>query len=483
MRTFQSRFFNRLPFLLLCFVVHSPAQGAGMFLSERGVRGLGRGGAFVAGADDPQAMSYNPAGFAFAHPGAYADSVLYNFQGSYTRRTQTQQRDPNTLEPTGVLLQQDAQTVQSTSGVMPIPTLAAVLKAPLLGVESTFALGMYAPYAPLTSYPLTSNGDPSPQRYSLLSTEGSKLVYLGAWAAAPVSERVAVGFGVQILAGTFRSKMALSSCIPENCAPENPEWDAIVNLEAKPIVAPTGNLGVIVKPIEDIKVGASYQFATLINAPAQQKLDKPSSPLFENAKLSGSKARIKFKLPWILQTGIEWSQPQFKTEVAYVYEAWSQHRSIDIKPQGVEFQGVSLSPHNFPIQDVNIDRNFVDAWSIRMGGEYFIDAWGWLKTLRAGIVYEKSAIPVDYISVAALDWDKYIASAGFETALGPWSAHAVYAHLFEKSIVVDPGTAKQRQLNPIRTQRQTEESPAINGGKYTVAANIVGIGLTYQTGP
>jgi hypothetical protein len=39
-------------------------QAAGMFVTPHGARPLGRGGAFVAGADDLNAIYYNPAGVA-----------------------------------------------------------------------------------------------------------------------------------------------------------------------------------------------------------------------------------------------------------------------------------------------------------------------------------------------------------------------------------------------------------------------------------
>jgi len=40
----------------------SRAEAGGLFFSDRGVRPMGRGGAFVAGADDLGAIYYNPAG-------------------------------------------------------------------------------------------------------------------------------------------------------------------------------------------------------------------------------------------------------------------------------------------------------------------------------------------------------------------------------------------------------------------------------------
>ena len=38
------------------------ARAGGLYLADRGVRPLGRGGAFIAGADDLGAIAYNPAG-------------------------------------------------------------------------------------------------------------------------------------------------------------------------------------------------------------------------------------------------------------------------------------------------------------------------------------------------------------------------------------------------------------------------------------
>ncbi|MGE3672490.1 MAG: hypothetical protein AB7K71_22655, partial [Polyangiaceae bacterium] len=40
------------------------AEAAGLYFSDRGVRPMGRAGAFIAGADDAGAIWYNPAGLA-----------------------------------------------------------------------------------------------------------------------------------------------------------------------------------------------------------------------------------------------------------------------------------------------------------------------------------------------------------------------------------------------------------------------------------
>src|SRR5579871_5901260 len=64
------------------------ADAAGLFTADRGVKPLGRGGAWVAGADDIGAIWYNPAGLADAGTSILADFAWLNFTADYKRRTQ-----------------------------------------------------------------------------------------------------------------------------------------------------------------------------------------------------------------------------------------------------------------------------------------------------------------------------------------------------------------------------------------------------------
>src|SRR5579863_6584919 len=67
----------------------APAVGhaGGLYFSDRGVRPLGRGGAFVAGADDLNATWYNPAGLADAGTSILFDGAWLHFTSSFTRQT------------------------------------------------------------------------------------------------------------------------------------------------------------------------------------------------------------------------------------------------------------------------------------------------------------------------------------------------------------------------------------------------------------
>src|SRR3954470_10939871 len=92
------------------------AEGAGLYTADRGVRPLGRGGAFVAGADDLGAIWYNPAGLADAGTALLADFSWLHFTSEYTRRTQVS-------DSSGTQRTFEFAPVAGTTPILPIPTL------------------------------------------------------------------------------------------------------------------------------------------------------------------------------------------------------------------------------------------------------------------------------------------------------------------------------------------------------------------------
>src|SRR5271169_3823767 len=77
-----------LSLLALVAVAPRTADAAGLYFSDRGVRPMGRAGAFVAGADDAGAVWYNPAGLADAGSSLLMDFAWLRFSVAYTRQLQ-----------------------------------------------------------------------------------------------------------------------------------------------------------------------------------------------------------------------------------------------------------------------------------------------------------------------------------------------------------------------------------------------------------
>src|SRR5580698_10781574 len=90
------------------------ARAAGLYFSDRGVRPLGRGGAFVAGADDLGAIWYNPAGIVDAPSSFLLDASWLNYSSDYTRQALT-------TSSTGTTFVQSFPTVAGSTPVLPVP--------------------------------------------------------------------------------------------------------------------------------------------------------------------------------------------------------------------------------------------------------------------------------------------------------------------------------------------------------------------------
>lgn len=462
---------------LLVTLSASSAAAGGLYFAERGVRPLARGGAFVAGADDLGAIYYNPAGIYDAKSQFLFDAAFLNFDTEYTRRQRLRQVDPNTGEVVGTY-EQTFDTVEGASQPIPIPTLAASYQ---VAEDWVVALGAYAPYASITDFPRNlTTGEPAPSRYSLITLEGSALVIAGAYVAYAPNDQWRFGLGLQALAGNFVATQVFGACVPDRflCAQEQPEWDALAQLEVGPIFAPSGNLGVTYIPHEQWRIGAAFQAPFAVRAPATLSVRLPSTPTFERSSIDGDEGNVNFDLPWAVRLGVEFSPvPELQVEVAGAIEGWAMHDSIVLTPNGVGIRDIPGFPNPYRIPVQSIPRNFQNTYSARLGGEYTYavdDEIG--IAFRGGASYESSAIPPEYLSVLTIDTNKVTLGAGLGLAYGSWRFDAVFAHVFGFDVDLEPEQARIPLLQPLAANQP--EPHYINGGSYSARANVVGIGLT-----
>jgi len=453
------------------------AEAAGLYFSERGVRPLARGGAFVAGANDLGAIWYNPAGVYDSGNQILFDASWLNFSTDYTRRALIQQRDPNTGQVVGEY-QQTFPTVNGDSPIIPIPTLAGSFH---VADDWVLAFGAEAPYSAITSYPEQVNGQPSPNRYSLITLEGSALAIVGGWVAWAPNDQWRFGLGMQMLVGRFAATTMFTTCVPDRffCAPEQPQWDSLTQLDVGPIVAPTGNVGVQWLPTEQWRVGLAFQAPTIIRAPGKIRVRLPSTPVFERASINGDSAHVAFELPWSLRWGVQYEPiDDLYVEVDGSWEGWSMHDEIVVDPDGVAIQNVPGFPNPTYVPTQRLPRHFRDSLSIRGGGEYGIPIDPVTLWARGGLSYESSAIPADYLSVLTVDVNKLTTSLGVGIEIDAWRFDMTYGHIFGFTAEVDPRTAKVPAQIPIEANRP--QPRGVNGGTYAVRADVVGIGLVYS---
>jgi long-chain fatty acid transport protein len=467
-----------LSLVLALTAASAPAESAGLYFADRGVRPAGRGGAFIAGADDLGAIAYNPAGFYEAGSQVLFDASWLHFTSEYTRQALVRQVDPNTGQTVGTF-RQTFPTVNGASPVLPIPTIAASFQP---HKQWVVAFGAWAPYAAITSYPDVVNGKPAPQRYSLITLDGSALAFVGGGAAFAPSKEWRIGAAIGMLTGTFKSTTYFSGCVPERffCSPEDPDWDVLGEVKVGPIFAPSGEIGAIYIPNPGWRFGASIQLPVFVRAPATVKTRLPASPIFERASQDGEDAQIAFDLPWNIRVGVENRMiDRLRVEVGFGYERWGMHDAIRIEPDGIALRNVVGLPRRYMLPTLALERNFQDSVSVRAGAEYGFTLAGYEWDARAGLSFETSAVPTESLTVLTIDSNKVTTSLGLSLHIRKkWRFDTVYAHVFAFDVDVDPREANIAQVVPTRA-RPSRNPDFVNGGQYSARADVVGLGLAY----
>jgi len=440
----------------------APARAGGLYFSDRGVRPLGRGGAFVAGADDLGAIWYNPAGIVDAGSSVLVDAAWLNFTSDYTNQTQV-------IDASGTVTTVTAPTTHGSTPFLPIPTIVGGWA---VNDKLELAIGAFAPYTAIASYP-----EDAASRYSLVSLNGSALVITGIWAAYKPVEWLRFGAGFEALVGTFSSSVVFNANPADRLvgAPEAPQYDALSQLNVGPIFAPSGNAGLTIVPDPHVRIGLSGQLPFVISAPASINVRLPSSPLFDSAAQDGNDATVKFTLPGILRAGVE-VRPitALRVELTYVRELWSEQQSIQIIPSNVYIDGVTGFPQHFKVSPITIPRNYMDSSSVRLGGEISFVIGGYQEDIRAGISYDESAVPSAYLAPLTVDLNKITPSIGGSLHIGKnWRFD-----VFGFSTTVNPAIASVPLINPV--QGNPTQTQAINGGTYSARADVLGVGLNYK---
>ena len=456
---------------VMALVPPSPALAGGMFLTDRGTRPLGRGFAFVAGADDAGALAYNPAGIAFAGRQLFLDATLTLMDADYTR-----------VDGGGNVL----PTVSLESPPIPIPMLAYTDDFGL--PQLTFGAGVFAPNVVPQRWPeeIDAGGvtEPAPQRYSLIDLDGSAVAHVVVGAAYRPMPELSVGATLHLVVGRLRALTALSACDRVICTqPENPEYDGLSELDL-PILSPTFTAGVVYAT-DMLRLGASFTAPYSLGGSATIKVRPPSAALFDDASVEGDSAEVTLWMPWILRGGVELRPVTgLRVEGALVYEGWGVQDEMRVVPENVWLRDVTAIG-DYQIGTITVPREMNDVISVRLGGEYAIGQSQKL-VIRAGANYETAGFDDEYLTPLTLDSSKLIIGLGasYEVADGLF-IDASYGHVFLTDREVS--TSLVPQANPIRPPPMSGAPPDgpvhVGNGSYAMEANIFGLGLRWTLAP
>ncbi len=334
---------------------------------------------------------------------------------------------------------------------------------------------------------------PAPQRYSLLSLQGSLLSTITAGVAWRPIRELSIGFTGNVLVGNFNAQVALSACDGVICSfPEDPQYDAVSQITL-PTAYPYFGLGAILD-LDFIRIGLSATTPYQLSGSAQIKVRPPSAAAFQGAEVvnrsggcdyqnpnascrNDTRGNVGLQFPWVLRAGVE-VRPfsNLRVEAAVVWETWSMQRSVSIRPNDVWIQNALGGALNYQVGPINIPRNMRDTVSIRLGGEWTPDP---MVTIRLGGYWENGAFNDPYLTALTIDSDKVVMGGGAAINVSPEvSIDATVGYIWLASRHVRNSAVPQ--ANPIRPPNAPDHTDYIGNGDYSMTAPYVGLGLRWR---
>ena len=417
--------------------------------------------------------------------------------------------------------------------VRPIPEVGIAFGFPK--PDLTIALGLYAPPAPIQSW------DPDgPGRYRLIDQELIQGNFALSAALRPV-HWIAVGASFQLLYMKLTESFAasadlLSSGDPIN--PEDPDWDVTTQFTAE-AVQPYFNIGVMVMPLPWLRIGISFDPPYRFRGKGRASLSGVLGQQSQTLELLGEGAihvvgadedvtvhaglpgHLRFgvdiePLPKVLMIGVDvhleiWrgsgdlfadgvSMPLYRDDpdddvapeplVDYLYRVGlcpiGAGLGVDCGDEGSSPPGAGSTLGTYAGEggggQVIVPADYRTTWSLRLGAEVRpVPCLG----LRAGWLYEPSAIPDDTMTLTMHDGQKHMLAGGASLLLGAGQAsprslvevHLTYSHIAYRDRVIAPGVSRKGMLG-----LDGVPSNEVDSGRYTAAVNQLGINVAVHLG-
>lgn len=385
MRLFSSRI---LVLTAIACLAGTSAFASGFSIFEQGAKASGMAGAFVATADDPSAVFYNPAGLAQQRELTIIGGATFiNFTNEFTGAFDS----PVTSGTEG---KYDRHTFVPPNGYAVVP----------IGENLSFGIGTFAAFGLRTDWQ-----DPWVGRFISRDVNLKTVSVNPALAWKNASGSIAIGGGVEYR----RARVTLS----RNNAAINPfngritdvangylssDWDSDIGF----------NVGVLFKPAENWRIGATYRAPMDIELGGTADITQiPSGnaqfDAFVATQLPPDQS-IATTIPFPAMTAIGVATsviPNWDIELDITHATWSRFETLL-----VEF-GTT------PAVNINRPQDWEDTMAIRLGANRRIgDEW----QVRLGAVYDQNPQPTEAISPLLPDADRIGITFGVGWQHGPF---------------------------------------------------------------
>jgi long-chain fatty acid transport protein len=383
------RFISRISLLTsLALLVSNVAVGSGFSIFEQGAKASAMAGAFVATADDPSAIFYNPAGLAQQRSlSVIGGATFITFSNEFTG-------DPNNDLTSGVEGNYDRHlfVIPNAYGVMPI------------GDNLTFGIGTFAGFGLRTDWQ-----DPWAGRFISRDVD-LKTVSLNPTVAWQTTDgRLALGGGIEYRRARVtlnRNTLALNPFTGRIDDVANAylssEWDHGIGW----------NAGVLFKITPAFRIGASYRHSMDIDLEGTADISQipTGNAQFDTlirAQLppdQGITTTIPF--PAMAAIGVAGTFGKWDVEFDITHATWSR------------FEELRVDFEQTPAANLVREQNWEDSSAFRLGANGRVhENWD----VRLGAVYDQTPQPVEAVSPLLPDSDRVGVTFGFGWHRGPLS--------------------------------------------------------------
>lgn len=351
---------------LVAWVSHSPAWGAGFALLQQGTAAMGQGNAFVAEANDPTAIFYNPAGLnQLKRPEVYVGTT-FNYP---VRKFHS---------PGGISAETHHRLYENPTIYLVYPFHDRVAAG----------LGLFAPFGMGTAWHPEWAG-----RY-LTTFSRLKTYNVNPAISVKILQNLSVALGADFLWSSVELKRKVPLFVGQF---QLPDGEARLQGDDKGIGF---NLGALYEPVAGVKLGVSYRSAISVNFKGKLGLSLPvgvpaipeipgTAKLTFPPSVTGGLSVSRFK-PFTFNFDVTWT-------------GWSSFDRLDIKLTR------PIPLNNVPTTTISQAKNWRDAWAFRFGVNCQVKD---NMKLRAGYIYDLTPVPDDTFDPQLPDANRHIFTAG-----------------------------------------------------------------------
>jgi long-chain fatty acid transport protein len=477
--------------LLLAAAVAPPAfADGGYYTGALGPRAAGRGGAFVARADDVTAVSINPAGLADLDGTVIQVGNQFSYYGyDYTRApTLDYGQSPTPSQPTVF------DKVHNGT-----PWQAAL---PFIGISSrlglrdwAFALAAFAP--PGTSkeqFPLDGG-----QRYLMVDRQAIILNY-----AASAAWRFHDLFGVGVtLEWIAVPRLDYSLVINANPAqgsvnPVSSMYDILAETTGSDPFTFNAIVGAWFRPSPSLQFGLAGQIVpanivthSTLTLTALDPALLGTIATTRNGNIAND-VTVTLPLPLLVRGGGRYrhlaaGRELFDVELDVEYETWSRAKAFTVEStvDGKSLVATPMMAAGSPVSigTITVPKQWKNVLSVKLGGDFNLVPERW--TLRAGVYYETAAAPSAYANVDFAAGAQLGGALGTSLLLHAWEVALTYQLRYQPSFTVAEADARVYQQTPGGSCTAPSSDPNVcnvNAGSYAATSHHVSLALIYRFG-